>query len=251
MNITTAKPIEHPASSKAVGWTAVLLAWVCGSMLACSSATPIAEDQTHQPSPPETPREIYPGVILDRVNRHVDVQATVVGREVDWLELLACRPGIRDYESIVAVDAEATQLQTALILLGLEPGQPARAEKDANGELQFFAPHGPELELFFVLEDQPDQPIPANQWVIDQENGQVMPGNRWVFTGSTIIEFKGQNHFMAETNGTVVSLLNFGDELVSRPTTDSQDGGTELWTANTPVIPAVGTKLKLRFQPAE
>ncbi|MEM9420734.1 MAG: YdjY domain-containing protein, partial [Planctomycetota bacterium] len=139
----------------------------------------------------------------------------------------------------------------ALILLGLEPGQPARAEKDESGKLRFFAPYGPELELFFVLEDQLDQPIPANQWVIDQENGQVMPGNRWVFTGSTIIEFKGQNHFMAEKNGTIVSLLNFGDELVSRPTTDSQDGGTEMWTANTEVIPPVGTKLTLRFRPAE
>lgn len=197
------------------------------------------------------PREIYPGITLDLGQRHVDIDAIVVGRDVEWLELLACRAGTREYESVVATEADASQLNIALTLLGLTPGQPARTEKNEAGQRLFFAPHGPTLELFFVLDDQPDAPIPANQWVIDQQTREIMPDNTWVFTGSTIIEFQGNRFFMAEKNGTVVSLLNFGDELVSRPTDQSEAGGTDFWTANTDAIPPIGTALKLRFQPAE
>lgn len=236
----------------------VLVSLLLGGVLACSVAVPIDETPpkviTAEDGPashPTGPKEIYPGITLDLDHRHVDVDATVVGRDVEWLELLACRPGTREYESVVTVDADAVQLNIALTLLGLEPGQPARTARDENGELLFFAPHGPTLELFFVLDDQPDTPIPANEWVIDQQTREVMPNNAWVFTGSTIIEFQGENFFMAEKNGTVVSLLNFGDELVSRPTDQSEAGGTELWTANTDAIPAIGTKIKLRFRPAE
>ena len=56
---------------------------------------------------------------------------------------------------------------------------------------------------------------------------------------------------MAEKNGTVVSLLNFGDELVSRPTEKSEAGGTGFRTANNDANPPNGTTLKLRFKPAE
>ncbi|MEM1108276.1 MAG: YdjY domain-containing protein [Planctomycetota bacterium] len=209
-----------------------------------------------EPSPktaqaPVAPREVFPGITLDLENRHIDVDATVVGREVEWLELLACRPNTREYEAIVSVDGEAASIGVALSLLGLEAGQPARTEKNAEGQRLFFAPHGPLLELFFVLDDQPDAPIPANEWVVDQETGATMAGNTWLFTGSTVIEFQGNAFFMAEKNGTVVSLLNFGDELVSRPTEKSEAGGTDLWTANTEAIPPVGTRLKLRFRTAE
>lgn len=241
-----------------------MLVLILGAGLAaCSSPRPISEAdeglaQTHQtqdihprPTAQASAQDIYPGITLDLGNRWVEVDATVVGRDVEWLELLACRPGTREYESIVTVDADAVQLNIALTLLGLTPGQPARTERDADGQLLFFAPHGPPLELFFVLGDQPGQPIPANRWVIDQQTRQVMPDNRWVYTGSTIIEFQGENFFMAEKNGTVVSLLNFGDELVSRPTDQSEAGGTDFWTANTDAIPPLGTTLKLRFQPAE
>lgn len=251
----------------------LLAAWCVGMALGCASheseiicelppppATPISpESPESRPATkvsntnPITPREVYPGVVLDLAQRHVDLAATVVGREVEWLELLATRPGFREHESIVTLDADAKHIQLALILLGLEPGQPARTERAAAGELVFHPPHGPALELFFILNDRPDQPVPANHWVADQETGEPMPDNAWRFTGSTVIEFKGQRYFMAEKNGTVVSLVNFGDDLISRPTNDSDAGGNVFWTTNlnaTPPVPAPGTRVTLRIQPA-
>lgn len=199
--------------------------------------------------PAAGPRAVYPGVVLNREAGYVDLRGRVVGRTVDWLELLACRPGTREYESVVTLDAEAAHLQLALILLGLEPGEPARAER-TDGGVEFFAPHGPAVELFFVLDDQPDGLIPAHTWIVDQETGQVMPGNTWLFVGSRTVDHAGKRWFLAEENGTLISLVNFGDELIGRGTDQSADGGNVLWTANTDVIPPEGTRLTLRIRPA-
>lgn len=235
----------------------VLIALLGGGVLACSKSVPINRDATGQPTTsapptaPAAPKEIYPGIILDRGNQRVDVRATVVGRNVEWLELLATRPGMREYESVVALDADATQIHLALTLLGLEAGQPASTQTDAQGQVIFLPPHGPALELFFLLDDQPDTPIPANTWIANQETGEPMSGNTWVYTGSKIVSFKDENYFMAEKNGTVVSLVNFGDELVSRPTEESEAGGNAFWTTNPDAIPPLGTRVTLRFKPAK
>lgn len=192
---------------------------------------------------------IYPGVVIDRARGHIDLRGRVVGRAVEWLELLACRPGTREHEAVVTLDAEATHIQLALILLGLEPGTPARAEK-IDDTFIIHPPQGPAVELFFVLDDQPEVEVPANRWVIDQEAGKTMPDNHWLFVGSRSVDHAGQAWFLAEENGTLVSLVNFGDELIGRPTLQSEDGGNVFWTANTPQIPAEGTRVTLRIRPA-
>ncbi|MEM7625132.1 MAG: YdjY domain-containing protein [Planctomycetota bacterium] len=201
------------------------------------------------PPPAAASHTIYPGVVIDRQRGHLDLRGRVVGRAVDWLELLACRPGTREHEAIVTLDAEATHIQLALILLGLEPGTPARAEI-VDSQVTVHPPQGPAVELFFVLDDQPAVEVPANRWVIDQDAGKLMPGNRWLFVGSRSVEHAGQTWFLAEQNGTLVSLVNFGDELIGRPTLQSEDGGNVFWTANTPQIPAEGTRITLRIRPA-
>ncbi|MEM9882964.1 MAG: YdjY domain-containing protein [Planctomycetota bacterium] len=203
-------------------------------------------------SAPDGPRAVFPGVTLDRTAGHVDLDATVVGREVEWLELLACRPGTREYESVVSVAAEAEHVQLGLLLLGLKPGRPAWAER-VGDELVQHPPTGPQLELHFVVPGEDgadDRVVPASDWVVDQEDGDVMPDNTWLFTGSRFVEHAGKRWFLAEANGTVVSVVNFGDELVGRPTTQSEAGGNVFWTSRTDAIPPNGTEVRLRIRPA-
>ncbi|MEL7088357.1 MAG: YdjY domain-containing protein, partial [Planctomycetota bacterium] len=216
---------------------------------------PAAPPGSLPPADPATtaetlPQRIYPGVVIDRAAGHVDLRGRVVGRHVDWLELLACRPGTREHEAVVTLDAEATHIQLALILLGLEPGSPARYE-NRDGQIEIFPPRGPAVELFFVLDDQPDTETPAHRWVVAQDTGEVLPDNRWLFVGSRRVEHAGKTWFLAEENGTLVSLVNFGDELIGRPTQQSEDGGNVFWTANAPLIPEAGTPITLRVRPAE
>ncbi len=200
-------------------------------------------------APPATqpaPAAVFPGLTLDLGHRRIDLDATVVGREVEWLELLACSPGTREHESIVTLDASATDLQAALLLLGLEPGSPMTVERDGDA-IVVHPPTGPQVEVFFLIDG--DQPVPANRWVVAQDTGEVMPDHRWLFTGSRFTEFNGQRWFLAEQNGTLISLVSFGDDLLGRPTTQSDQGGNGLWTANTDAIPPLGTRLTVRLQP--
>ncbi|MEM6459612.1 MAG: YdjY domain-containing protein [Planctomycetota bacterium] len=220
------------------------LAVVCVAVLGGVAAAVQADEA-------DGPREVFPGVTLDRAAGHVDLDATVVGREVEWLELLACRPGTREYESVVSVAAEAEHIQLGLLLLGLEPGSPARAERVGDRLVQ-HPPTGPELKLQFVVpgaEGADDRVVPASDWVVDQQDGEPMPDNVWLFTGSRFVEHAGKRWFLAEANGTLVSVVNFGDELVGRPTTQSEAGGNVFWTSRTDVIPPNGTAVRLRIRP--
>ncbi len=192
--------------------------------------------------------EVYPHLFLNRAAGHLDAAGHVVGQRFEWLELLACRPGTREHESLVTLDAQAAHLQLGLILLGLTPGQPATAQRQ-DDQLIVTPPHGPAVELFFILPDQPDRPVPAHRWVVDQQTGEPLAENRWLFLGSKIVEHRGKTFFLAEDNGTLVSLVNFGDELLGRDTDASADGGNDLWTAHPDRLPPAGTPILLRFRP--
>jgi hypothetical protein len=194
------------------------------------------------------PREVYPGVWLDLAAGHVEVTGHIIGQRFDWLELLATRGDIRAHEAILRLDADARQVHLALLLLGLEPGRPASTRME-DGRRVFISPEGPELELFFILPDPAAAPVPANTWVVHQDTGEDMPGNRWLFVGSKVVEHQGRTFFLAEENGTVVSLVNFGDELIGRPTDQSQDGGNDLWNAHPTRIPPPDTPVRLRIVP--
>ena len=208
--------------------------------------------ETAETQPDGSDGEVFPGVVVDREARTVELAGKVCGREVDWLELLACSPGTRTYESVVSLDAPATQIHLALLLLGLEPGEPARGEWD-DGQFTAFPPSGPAVDVFIVLPDRQDEPVPANEWIVSQEDGSVMQGNTWIFTGSKFIEHEGKRWFLAEQNGTLLSLVNFGDDLLSRQTGQGDERGNALWTARTDAIPPVGSPLTLRLvaQPGE
>ena len=217
------------------------------SLEAVAATQPATTQQAPATQPAPAAPPVFPGLTLDLDASHVDLDATVVGREVEWLELLACSPGTREHESIVTLDASATHLQAALLLLGLEPGTPLTVERDGD-DIVVHPPAGPEVEVFFIVDG--GDPIPANEWVVSQETGEVMPDHRWLFTGSRFTEFRGERWFLAEQNGTLISLVSFGDDLLSRPTVQSDQGGNGLWTANTDAIPPVGTRLTVRVQPA-
>ncbi len=213
--------------------------------------------------------ELFPSVTLDRAAGHVEVRGHVIGGPVEWLELLACRPGTREHESVVTLDARAEHLHAALLLLGLTPGTPADAHWQGDTLVQ-IPPRGPGLGVFFVFDDAPDRPVPAGVYVADQATNAPLnpaqpplpeapavqipadPGGGWLFAGSRLVEARERSYFLAEENGTLISLVNFGDDLIARDTSQAADGGNGLWTLNPapegwPALPAAGTALTVRL----
>ncbi len=202
------------------------------------------------------PIEAFPHVRVDREAGVVDVDVYVSPKRaegIEWLELIVCTPGTREHESLVVSLANPRHIHAAVLLLGLEPGTPLRVER-VEDEWVLHPPTGPEVDLFFVLpveegEGAQQQEVPVSQWVRERETGEALPSHRFLFAGSEVIERDGQSYFMAEVNGTIASLVQFGDELFTQSSELTNMDGSEPFDAWVERMPAARTELVLRIRP--
>jgi len=110
------------------------------------------------------------------------------------------------------------------------------------------------MSVFFVFDDAPGRPVPAGGYVAGQDGGPGLdpPAGGWRFAGSRLVEGRQRSYFLAEENGTLISLVNFGDDLIARDTRQPADGGNGFWALNPapagwPALPAPGTPLTVRL----
>lgn len=192
-----------------------------------------------------------PHIRIDREKKWVDFDAKVVLRDGKWIELLVCTPGSREYESILTTEAKPSHLHLALLILGQTPGSPMTWLKNGD-DLTPVPPKGPAIEVsIHYLKDGEPVVIPAGQWIINRQTNAPLPHSQWLFTGSKFMAVDGQPVYTADVNGSCLSLVNFGDELLARPTTQTNHTDNEQLAANTPLIPQVGTFVVVRLTPAE
>ncbi len=240
------------------------MSWI-GVMFALLAACAWAQDQpaerpetdttesNRQPAATTGSRYVeLPGLKLDRQEKVLDVQATVIRREGDWLELLACTPGTREHEAVLTVQARPSHINLALIMMGLEPGSPRTAVLE-DGKYKPVPARGDKVAVTLVTVDDEgnEKEVPANEWIFNRETEKPMEGNIWMFTGSSMYEHEGQQIFLADVNGTVLSLVHFGDDLLARDTELTSRSDGEILAANTKAIPEVGTKVRIRMRPAD
>ena len=172
----------------------------------------------------------------------IDLDAVVVGRDAEWLELVACSPGTREHESLVTVVTPPSQIHAALLTLGLEPGRPLHPAEDPieNPDTPLVPPTGDPLELVFVVDGAE---VPVAAWVL----GDAAP-RWWLFAGSRLRTYRGVTEYLADLNGTVASLVSFGDDLLAPPgvVTDGNDG--QAIQAEAEAMPPNGTAVVLRLR---
>jgi hypothetical protein len=214
----------------------------------------------------QRPADMLPHVRIDRENRVVELDATVVLRESEWIELIACSPGSKEHESILVVPARPSHVHLALLILGLEPGAPMRFEHhppdqnppDAQGPDEggrdgpvIQPPHGPAVRITAALADEPEHEFPVTQWTLDRRTGRPVADEPWLFTGSRMVTIHERERYLADLHGTTIALVNFGDEVLARPTdlTNFTDDGSLV--ANTDAIPPLGTAVLLRLRPVD
>ena len=191
------------------------------------------------------------GITINAEDGHVDVAATVCLRSGDFLEMLACTEDTREHESILVINAAPSQMHLGLLLLGLEPGKPLSYDQAFDPPKLIHA-KGPEVGVFIVVKlDETEREIPANRWVQDNKTKEIMKGNTWLFAGSQFTAFQDKPVYQADLNGSAISLVNFGDDLLTLPNklTDANDHHDKVWAPRTQAIPKVGTKVTIRLRP--
>jgi len=203
-------------------------------------------------APTTKPGDDLPGVSMDRAAGHVDVAAVLIRRKADWLELLATTPGMREHEALLTLEAKPSHAHFALLMLGLEPGRPRDIERRGD-EYVAKPPQGPPVRIALIYEENGERrEVPANRWIMNRKTNQPLENNRWLFTGSRIVRSqKGERFYLADRSGSVISLVNFGDDVLVRDTTATNRTDNEQWGARTKALPPVGTAVTIRLKPVE
>ena len=228
-----------------------------------------------QPTPTEpstTPAstgrvEVFDGVTVDFDTKTVEVDGFVPvdAHQEDTpeinIELIAEAHGVRDFEALVRVTAEARQVHAALLMLGLEPGSPGRIEGGGDQPLERIKPTGPELSVRVRFERDGAEVIEdPTEWVVDLDTGkrfsEMQP--RFFFAGSSFRQYAGEEWYMARAEGTLVGLCTFGTEdggtetigctPVLSPQTES---GDPYWIADPDRIPEFGQRVTLLLRVIE
>jgi len=197
---------------------------------------------------PEKAQDQRPPITVDPEAGVIDLAATIVDVEPQWLELIATTPNGREHEAIVTVAVKPSRLHLALVTLGLQPGHPMINKQD-NGQVSTEPPIGPAVQVLFVYEmDGQIHETPAYDWVVDQQTGEPLPKGRWLFTGSVFRQWKGREYYMADEAGSVVSLVNFGDDLIVYQTDKTQDTDFQQLQINPDMPLPYGSELTLRIR---
>lgn len=204
-----------------------------------------------------------PGIEVDPVGRCVTVESTVCLRK-GTLELVACGKGGKMHESLVSVEARPLHLHTALLLLGMEPGNPAMMERvgDEKERWRHLPPSGDPVEVFLTWKEKSGETVerPVSDFIVRVRDGanresareELLPTHTFLFAGSRLIDNEsGPRTYLGDRNGNLISLATFGDELLCLPGVYSRDNQALLWEINTKALPAPETRVYLRLRPGK
>ena len=199
-----------------------------------------------------------PGIKINLGERCVDVESTVCLDE-GTLELVACTKHTKEHESIVAINAKAVHVHTALLLLGAKPGTPAMHKQVGDGEERRWIdvpPSGGQVEVFLVIESEEGKEVvrPISEFInpVVMNEKTTFPTHSFLFAGSNLIaEGEGPRTYGCDRSGNVISIATFGDELLCLPEVHSHENGALRWQIDSSYLPKVGSRVLLRLRPKQ
>ena len=202
-----------------------------------------------------------PGVKINLDERCVDVEATVC-LDAGMLELVACSKDSKEHESIVAIEAKAMHVHTALLLLGAKSGSPAMRQQAAEDGAPWvdLPARGEPVGVYLVFKDAAGKLLehPISDFICragagggdGSKSDTKFPTQLFVFAGSQLADDgPGPRRYLADISGNVISIATFGDELLCLPEVHSHENGALMWQLDPTHLPAVGTKVMLRLRP--
>jgi len=244
-DVPQAMPLRRPIMNRSPFLPTRVVACVFLLFSLCSRGAggyaedPLARSRNDKTVPSARPREFAPGVRIDWTEHTVEVDARVVLRE-GLIELFACTPGTREYESIVVVRGSPTHVYQAMGLVGLEPGSPVRYDEKLQ---RLLPPTGQALDILVRYRKAgAERTVSGRRWLMDVEKRRPPKSLPWVFAGSRVL---GDGRLGAENDGTVVCVVDFDTALIAVGACHTADDAALWLAANTKEIPPVGTPCTL------
>ncbi len=183
-------------------------------------------------------------VSIDKKSKQVIVGGVVAFRK-GVLEMFACVKNTKEHESVIAVNAKAYHVHTALLAVGAKPGKPVQYDPT------YKPASGPKIKVDVVWKDKDgkEQRRRAQDMIRNVRTQKPMKHD-WVFAGSyfwTDEETK-KKYYQAE-GGELICVSNFSTATMDLPIESSQSTGQLLFEAETKNIPPLGTKVQLVLTP--
>ena len=183
--------------------------------------------------------------------RRVLVGATVCLRE-GGLECLLCRSHTKEYELILATNADAQVIHAALLAAGAKAGSPVQyVEK--KGEVVIVPPAGSRIKICIQYEDKGKLvTVPAQQWIRNAKTNKDLD-DHWVFAGSTLLPPESENQkpiYAATSDGSYICIYNMPYALLDLSVNNpNKDPEVRELQPQTDRIPPLETKVILILEP--
>jgi len=185
-----------------------------------------------------------PHLQVNVARKQVRMHCEAVNAE-EKLEFLVCATGTKEYESVLRSKAKPSHLHLALLMLGLEPGEPVRFDQAEN---KWIAPRGPALKLTCEFERAGKVvSIPAHRLMRAVKDKSVMPEVNWVFVGAPPL---GDGEYAADITGYLITVVNFEHTVIDIPQLRSNKNESLEWEINPDVMPRRQTPVWLVIEPA-
>jgi hypothetical protein len=194
---------------------------------------------------PTPPVGHFPHIEVDVKNKQIRVECEALHCEAP-LEFFCVTAGGNEHESVIRTRAKPSEIHTALLMLGLQPGEPVKYSESAH---KWFPPHGPPLNISIeYAKDGKQFAMPAYKLMRDVHTKKSMPPMSWVFTGSRIMQ---DGTYAADVTSYVVSIVNFDLTLIDIPALASSANETLEWETDLDVMPPLGSPMTMIIEPAD
>jgi len=208
------------------------------SMLTCGSVAHAAP--TTRPAEGKLPH-----LQVNVAKHQIRIECEAINAE-EKLEFLVCATGTKEYESVLRSRARPSHLHLALLMLGLQPGQPVKFNDEQN---EWIPPRGPALKLSCeFVRDGKTVIIPASRLMRSVKDKTAMPDVQWVFVGAPTLE---DGEYAADVTGYLITVVNFEHTVIDIPQLKSSKNESLEWEINPEVIPKRSTPMWLIIEPAK
>ena len=234
---------------KSVAWCVLLVLTTAPVWAQSPEAKPQKAGEEAKPKPIELPiKQREPFFRLFRKAGYVDLDAEVCLNE-GFLEMLVTTKGGKEHEAAFAIRAKPSELHVALLALGVKAGAPGRAVKQPDGTWKYLNPHGGSVRISVLYEQDKKLVEKPITWFVRSEGDKRFKDTLFLFAGSVIAkDGKGKPYYMADGDPNVITLVSFGNEVLTPPKYASNKNDQLIWKADPDRLPKIGTKAIVRIK---
>lgn len=240
--------------------------WIVAALLTAAGSIPVRAGDARAPQSDDAVRKLVEalgthGLLLDP-ERKLCALEVKVGIRDDLLEYVLVNPRGQSHESLFTSDVPPRVLNTALLALGVQPGENVRVRektppptpeelRDGAAAYTIEPPTGDGFYLYAAWREGDEVYwYRVEDLVRDLESGRGMRRHRWVFLGSKTAPDKqhpGQELFAAELEGNLVNLALFEQGFTLVTTALPECIKQTIWLPNAWLLPERGERVLLVF----